>query len=95
MSEMIDKMREIFNKDNGIDDSATESTRPPLEEAIDRALFVLNEIELYATYGRSGEAAREAKEAIAELTALKTKHEEQTKIMEVLSGKVCEIDNDE
>jgi hypothetical protein len=44
---------------------------PPLEEAINRAIFSLGEIALYATYGRSQECEREARETIEALNTLK------------------------
>lgn len=87
MSEMLDKMKEIL--ENGEDTPAEEivDPTPPLEEALERAIYSLREISLYATYGRAAECQREASETLEVLNALKAKHEEQTKMMDILSGR--------
>jgi hypothetical protein len=52
-----------------------EVPKPPLEEALELALFKLGEIRLYAKYGRLEACEREADEAIEGLNELKAKWE--------------------
>jgi len=88
-NDMIKKLKEMFDKSGmGSEESAEEvvEPQPPLEAAIERALFSLNEIYIFAEYGRTAEAAREAKEALDVITALKQKWDEQNAIMEALSN---------
>lgn len=60
---------------------------PPLEDAVNRAIFSLGEIAIFSDYGRYEEAAREAREALDAIQLLKTKYDEQNEIIAALSGK--------
>jgi len=93
-SEMIKKMRDLLGNEVEVEVEDTVS-RPPLEEAIDRALYSLKEIQILAEYGRKQECVREASEAFEALTLLKEKYIEQNKIMEILSTPVENINDDE
>ena len=86
MSEMLDKIKDLIEQADGIEAEVTEAI-PPLEEAVDKALYSLNEIILYGTYGRSGECAREAQEALDTIKILKEKYEEQNRMMDILTSK--------
>lgn len=90
MSDMLDKMKDLLENGEGVVPEVVVDPTPPLEEALERALYSLSEIATYATYGRSAECAREAQEAFEHLTALKEKHEEQEKMMDILSGRNTE-----
>lgn len=89
-NDMLKKLKEIFDDSELPDEPQIEEqpTIAPLEEAIERALYSLSEIAIYGSYGRSDECAREAQEAYDIVKALKDKHDEQTKIIDVLSGKI-------
>ena len=84
---MSDKIKDMIERGEVPDVEIKEEARPPLEEAIDLAIFTLGEIVLYATYGRAGEVLREAKEALEALKILKAKYEDQEKMMDILSNK--------
>lgn len=98
MSEMLDKIKDILEKHNidtsTLDDEEREVSDEvknavgPLEEALYRALYSLEEIRLYASYGRSQECVREATECRDKLTALRDKWIEQTQIMDALTAPV-------
>jgi len=87
MSEMLDKIKDMIERGEVPDVEIKEEARPPLEEAIDLAIFTLGEIALYATYGRAGEVLRETNELLTTIKALKEKYEEQQKMMDILSGR--------
>lgn len=65
-----------------------EEPKLPMEIAVERALFSLGEIAIYGSYGRSAECAREAQEAFDIITEIKTKYEEQNRIVDILSGRL-------
>ena len=71
------------------DDCDCEGAEPlpktPLEEAVERALYSLEEIRLCGMYGRTAECEREATDALAAVGALYNKHKEQNAIMDALS----------
>jgi len=94
-NEMLDKMKEILNQTEPGEVERPEDGVPPLEQALHRALFSLNEIAIFAEYGRSAEAGREAKEALEVLTAIKQKYDEQNAIMDALTKPVGDNDDDE
>jgi hypothetical protein len=99
MSEMIDKMKEILEKHGVSSEGFLEPEEvneeyvrdenaeviDPLEEAFEKAMYSLEEIKVYAMYGRTAECEREAGEALATLKILKIKWEEQKAIMDALS----------
>jgi len=89
-NDMLKKLRELMGGGEHPEEVQVEEppATPPLEEAIERALYSLSEIAIYGSYGRSDECAREAQEAYDIVKALKDKYDEQNKIMDVLSGKV-------
>ena len=88
MSDMLDKMKDLLDgvKEVSPTEEVEENTGPPLEEAVAKALYSLNEIVLYGEYGRSAQCAQEARTAIEVITALKAKYDEQTVIMEALQN---------
>jgi hypothetical protein len=98
MSEMLDKIKEILEKHNvdtsGLDDEEREVTEEvknsigPLEEALYRALYSLEEIRIYGQYGRAAECSREATECLDKLTKLRDKWIEQTQMMDALTAPV-------
>ena len=99
MSEMMDKIKEILDR-AGADTSSfdeTEITGPeapamdPLEEAVLRSMAALEEIRLYAMYGRTSECEREATEVLEKVTALHTKWVEQNQIMDALTKPAEEL----
>lgn len=63
------------------------NAKDPLEEAIERAIFSVGEIKIFADYNRAGECRREAEELLVILNDLKQKWDEQNAIMDALSGK--------
>jgi len=85
MSEMLDKIKDLLDHqdDTSTDEDVIEQL-PPLEEAVAKALYHLDEIKIYGTYGRSGECVREATEAYDAVKALWEKYLEQQAIMEAL-----------
>ena len=95
MSDMLDKMKEILDKEIAKDIEKPEDGVPPLEQAMNRAIFSLGEILLYSGYGRPQEAAREAKEALEVISEIKKKYDEQNAIMEALSNPPEENQDDD
>lgn len=85
MSDMLDKMKEILEQTEQGEIEKPIDGVPPLEQAMNRAIFSLGEIILYADYNRPQEAAREAKEALEVITEIKKKYDEQNAIMEALT----------
>jgi hypothetical protein len=98
MSEMLDKIKEILEKHNvdtsGLDDEerevaiAEQEPIGPLEEALYRALYSLEEIRIYGQYGRAAECSREAADCLEKLTKLQEKWVEQTQMMDALTAPV-------
>ncbi len=88
MSEMLDKMKEILNgtAEHTAEEEVEENTGPPLEEAVAKALHSLGEIVIFGDYGRAGECAREARDALVVIAALKEKYDEQQRIMDALQN---------
>lgn len=85
-NDMMKKLKEIFGK--GVPEEHAEEEvepRPPLEEAIERAIYSLGEIAILSEYGRTAQAAEEAREALEVISALKQKYDEQNAIMDALS----------
>ena len=95
MSEMLDKIKEILEKHNvdtaGLDDEerevkiAEQEPLGPLEEALYRALYSLEEIRIYGQYGRAEECSREATECLAKLKICQEKWVDQTAMMDALT----------
>lgn len=84
MSEMLDKIKDLLNQPESEVEFPVEEQKLPLEEAVTKALYHLDEIRIYGTYGRAGECAREATEAYDTIKALWEKFQEQNAIMEAL-----------
>jgi hypothetical protein len=85
MSEMLDKIKDLLDHpDPESGDEGEKEMLPPLEEAVAKALYHLDEIKVYGTYGRAGECVREANEAYDAIKLLWEKHQEQQKIMDAL-----------
>ena len=95
MSDMLDKMKEILEQTEQGEIEKPIDGVPPLEQAMNRAIFSLGEIILYADYNRPQEAAREAKEALEVITEIKKKYDEQNAIMEALTKPAESNDDDE
>jgi hypothetical protein len=92
-NEMIRRMRELASQaeEEKVNTEPTDG-RPPLEEALEKAIYSFTEIEVYATYGRMQECVREAKDALTALNALKQKYDEQNLIMSALSNPITAED---
>jgi hypothetical protein len=84
MSEMLDKIKDLLNQPPKEIEYPAEPVLPPLEEAVTKALYHLDEIKVYGTYGRSGECVREANEAYDAVKKLYDKYLEQQAIMDAL-----------
>ena len=70
----------ITTSDDGVNhlaDNASAAPRSFLEQALDRALYSLNEIVCYAELGRSQGCLSEANDALALLRILKAQHEDE------------------
>lgn len=82
-NEMVRRMRELLGQgeDNDIDGIVVveeyEDPTPPLEAALERALYSLKEISIYGSYGRSSECMREADATLEALNKYKAKWLEQ------------------
>jgi hypothetical protein len=85
-NDMLDKIQDMFNKRTEVDTVKVPEVIPPLEEALIRALYTLNEIVIYASYNRTEDVQREAKEAFDVLCELKTKHDNQVKMWDALKN---------
>lgn len=81
---MLDKIKDLLNQTDKEVEFEKEPTLPPLEEAVTKALYHLDEIKVYGTYGRAGECVREATEAYDLVKALYDKYLEQQAIMDAL-----------
>jgi hypothetical protein len=84
MSEMLDKIKDLLNRPESEIEHPADPVLPPLEEAVVKSLYHLDEIKVYGTYGRSNECVREANEAYDAVRALYDKYLEQQKIMDAL-----------
>jgi len=87
MSEFIDKMKELDAlAEAEVVPESTVSGEEILREALEKAMFVLGEIEIYGAYGRADQCRSEATEVLTILRAAKFKYDEQQKIMDALTG---------
>jgi hypothetical protein len=73
MSEMLDKIKDMLKEEI----TASAPVLPPLEEAVAKALYSLDEIKIYGTYNRPSECVREATEAYDAIKALWVLYQEQ------------------
>lgn len=101
-SEMLDRIREVLEK-HGVDvegfnereaESLNAPAKDPLEEAVQAAIYSLEEIRVYAAYGRTAECEREATEALKKIVTLHTKWSEQNAIMDALKAPAEEAEEE-
>jgi hypothetical protein len=93
-NEMFERIKEVLEK-HGVDTSSFDEreieslsapAKEPLEEAVQAAIYSLEEIRLYASYGRTSECEREATEALEKIVVLHTKWSERNAIMDALKA---------
>lgn len=101
-NEMFERIKEVLEK-HGVDTSSLDqrefesleaTAKDPLEEAVQAAIYSLEEIRLYATYGRTSECEREATEALEKIVTLHTKWSEQNAIMDALKAPAEEAEEE-